>query len=311
MLDIKMQKHSIRGSLARQLLRIASRIPGIINGEDVDFGRLYTNRLTDSFKYPRKITNEWIDVGKARMEKIAYRDQKAKYCILQLHGGAYVYGYNDTYRRSALKYLHMHDEIAVFSLDYRLAPKNPYPAALEDAYAAYLRLIESGFSPESIILVGDSAGGGLALALGLYLRDNGLALPRAIVTMSAWTDLAAEGESYVRNKSLDPYLGETLKSLDVHAYAGNHDLHDPYISPAYANYHGFTDLMMHVGSYEVIESDTITVAKKADDAGNDVEVTIYNGMFHVFQLAFGLIPEARKAWKEIRKYIRSRFGSIQ
>lgn len=294
--------------MARQLLKIVGRIPDIAFSTDVDFGRLYTTHLSDNFKFGRKVMHEWFDLGTARMEMIARTNIRPRYAIFQMHGGAYISGYSDTYRRSALKYMKMKDDLAVFSLDYRLAPKDPYPAALEDAYAGYMKLLEIGYSPERIIFVGDSAGGGLALALGLYLRDNKKPLPRAMVTMSAWTDLAAEGESYIRNKDLDPLLGQATEKLDVYAYAGNNDLHDPYISPAYGEYHDFTDMMMHVGSYEVIESDTITVAKRAYLAGNHVEVTIYNGMFHVFQLAFGLIPEAKKAWKEIKAYIIGKFS---
>ncbi|MDP3129752.1 MAG: alpha/beta hydrolase fold domain-containing protein, partial [Bacillota bacterium] len=158
------------------------------------------------------------------------------------------------------------------------------------------------------IVVGDSAGGGLALALGLWLRAQKIALPKAIITMSAWTDLAQEGESYLRNFTLDPLLGAGTNPLDVRAYAGTHDLHEPTISPAYGTFNGFPPMMMHVGSFELLESDTLTVARKASEVGVDVSVSIYRGMFHVFQLAFDLIPEAAKAWTEIGDFIQGQFG---
>ncbi len=307
-LEIKTSRKSIRGSLARQLLKIASTIPEINHHSQVNFGRLYTTNLSDDFNFPRDILHEKIVYKTAVMEKLSFKNHDSNHLIIQFHGGAYVSGYSDTYRRSAIKYLGFYPKTSVLSLDYRLAPLHPFPAALDDAYASYEYAKSIGYAPENIIFVGDSAGGGLALALGLKLRDLHLKLPKAIVTMSAWTDLAGEGESYIRNKHLDPLLGEKAQPLDIYAYVRNNDLYNPYISPAYGEYHDFTNLMMHVGSYEVLESDTITVAKKAYRAGNSVNVTIYNGMFHVFQLAFGLIPEAKKAWKEIEKYIAQQFS---
>jgi len=311
-LEIRTKKKTIRGSLARQLLRLASYIPEVNGHSQVNFGRLYTTVLSETFRFPKGVRAEKIVYKTAVMEKLVYSGSAKRHLIIQFHGGAYVSGYSDTYRRSALRYLRFFPDTCVISLDYRLAPEHPFPAALEDAFATYEYALNVGYTPDKIIFVGDSAGGGLALALGLKLRDQGMRLPKAIVTMSAWTDLAAEGESYLRNRHLDPLLGDKSQPLDVYAYVRNNDIYNPYISPAYGDYHDFTDLMMHVGSYEVLESDTITVAKKAYRAGNKVDVTIYNGMFHVFQLAFGLIPEAKKAWKEIKTFIAAEFsGDVQ
>jgi acetyl esterase/lipase len=226
-----------------------------------------------------------------------------------LHGGAYVKSLNDTYRRSAIRYLKISHGANVFSLDYRVAPLHPFPAALDDALAAYEYLLQSGYESNRIIVVGDSAGGGLALALVMKLRDTLQPLPQAIITMSAWTDLAGEGESYLRNQSLDPMLGQNTLPLKHNDYVGDFDIKNPYISPAYGTFEGFPTLMMHVGSHEVLESDTLSVAKKASDAGVTVKVTIYKGMFHVFQLAFDLIPEAKKAWKEIADFFDTHFNA--
>lgn len=308
MLEIKYTKKTIRGSMANQLLKIAKNIPSINKHQAVHFGRLYTTQITDGFRFPKGIDHEWVEYLTAKMEWIYPKGQKGSNVILQLHGGAYISGYSDTYRRSALKYIAISCSTSVLSLDYRLAPKHPFPAALEDALAAYDFLIKQGYDESRIIVAGDSAGGGLALALGLYLRDHHRKLPISIITMSAWTDLSMQGESHVKNLSFDPLLGEHTAPLDVDAYVGNNDVQNPYISPVYGEYHDFTNVMMHVGSYEVLESDTIRVAKKINEAGNKVHVTIYNGMFHVFQLAFGIIPDAKKAWKEIGNYIDTLFS---
>jgi monoterpene epsilon-lactone hydrolase len=308
MLHIKVTHKSIRGSLAKQLLKIVQFIDPIKNHGPIHFGRIYTTHLSDEYKFPKRFESEWITYKSAKMERLSLKGKLSKNIILQLHGGAYVFGYNDMYRRSAIKYFDISCKTDVISLDYRIAPSHPFPAALEDAVAAYEYLITSGYTPQNIIIVGDSAGGGLALSLGLYLRDHHIELPKAIITMSAWTDLAAEGESYIRNQTLDPMLGKGTEALDVLAYASESRLKDPYVSPAYGKYENFTTLMMHVGTHEVLESDTLTVAKKASDAGNQVYLTMYRGMFHVFQLAFDLIPEAKKAWKEISDFIQNQFG---
>jgi len=309
MLYMHFTRKTIRGTMMKQLVRIGRLLPSILDRENVNLGKVYTTELSENYHWPKGYSAITLTYKTAKMELLTKKNHRSDHIILQLHGGAYVSGYNDMYRRSALKYHRISGGVDVISLDYRLGPKNPYPAALEDAIAAYEYLRNIGYRPNNIIFVGDSAGGGLVLALSLYLRDHNIPLPKALITMSAWTDLAGEGESYLRNYTLDPMLGVGTKPLVVRDYTGDHDLHDPYISPAYGDFHHFVPMMMHVGSYEMLESDTLTVAKKASIAGSEVSVSIYRGMFHVFQLAFGLIPEANKAWREIGDFIRGQFNS--
>jgi len=307
LLEIRYTKKTLRGNLAKQILRLSKVIikNPIVN--DISFGKLYSTHLSLKYEFPKNIGSKWIDLGNAKMEQIFSKKKSCGNVILQLHGGAYVKGYNDTYRRSAIKYHTISHGAHVFSLDYRVAPENPFPAALDDAFSAYNYLLQAGFDSKKIIIVGDSAGGGLTIALCMKLRDLNLPLPKALITMSAWTDLAGEGESYIRNQMLDPMLGQHTLPLEHNSYVGNHDIKNPYISPAYGTFEGFPDMMMHVGSHEVLESDTLTVAKKASDSGVNVHVTLYRGMFHVFQLAFNLIPDAKKAWREIENYIETQF----
>jgi len=310
MLEINFSKKSIRGTLASQIVRLTKAL--VIKNpivSEANFGKLYSTSLSPNFKFPKYVDSQWIHYKTATMEWIRNPKIPCRNVILQMHGGAYVKSLNDTYRRSAIKYLNISHGANVFSLDYRVAPLHPFPAALDDALAAYEYLLQNGFDHNRIIVVGDSAGGGLALALVMKLRDTQQPLPKAIITMSAWTDLAGEGESYLRNQSLDPMLGQNTLPLKHNDYVGNNDIKNPYISPAYGSFEGFPTLMMHVGSHEVLESDTLTVAKKASDVGVDVKVTIYKGMFHVFQLAFDLIPEAKKAWKEIANFFDTHFNA--
>ena len=183
-------------------------------------------------------------------------------------------------------------------------PEHPYPAALEDAYAAYCYLLEQGWFSEQIIIAGDSAGGGLAMALCHYLKDHGKQLPCGIVAMSPWTDLAASGESYETNFERDPLFGKTRDSLIYNKdYIGDNDPYNAYISPLYGDFRGFPPMLIQVGSYEMLLSDSVDVAAKAREQGVKVRISIYEGMFHIFQMAAKMLPESKRAWVEIGKFI--------
>ena len=181
--------------------------------------------------------------------------------VLQLHGGGYIGKIRNAYRDFAVLYAKMPGKRAVLSVDYRVAPENPYPAALEDACAAYEWLLEMGCASDKIIVVGDSAGGGLALALCLYLKDKKKPLPKKLVLMS------------------------------------------PYISPLYGDYEGLPPMLFQVGGAEMLLSDSVRAAKKAKAAGCEVHLTVYDEMFHVFQLGMKMMKESRNAWKEIEEFL--------
>ena len=224
--------------------------------------------------------------------------------ILQLHGGGYIGAIYNTYYNVAVLYSEAAKGICVLSPDYRVAPEHPYPAALEDAVASYQWLLDHGWRGDQIILAGDSAGGGLSMALTMYLRDHDMPLPCGIVAMSPWTDLTASGESYTLNYELDPLFGNTRESMIfINDYPGDHDKKDPYISPIYGNFREFPPMLIQVGSTEMLLSDSITVAGMADIVGVDVRLSIYDDMFHVFQLSGKILPEAQKAWDEIEQFL--------
>lgn len=225
--------------------------------------------------------------------------------VLQLHGGGYVAKIKNSYYTMATYYCDAGDGISVLSPDYRVAPEDPYPAALEDAIASYQWLLDRGWKGEQIIVAGDSAGGGLAMALTMYLRDHNMPLPCGIVAMSPWTDVTASGESYSLNYELDPLFGNTKESMIyINDYPGEHDKKDPYISPIYGNFRDFPPMLIQVGSTEMLLSDSITAASMADTAGVEVRLSIYDDMFHVFQMAGMLLPEAKKAWEEVEQFIQ-------
>ena len=224
--------------------------------------------------------------------------------VLQLHGGGYIGKIKNAYRDFAVLYAKMPGERAVLSVDYRVAPEDPYPAALEDAYAAYQWLLEMGCRGSQIILAGDSAGGGLALALCLYLKDKGEPLPKKLVLMSPWTDLAATGDSYETNFEKDPLFGNTTDSMIYsNAYYGENNPKTPYISPLYGDYEGLPPMLFQVGGAEMLLSDSARAAKKAKAAGCEVQLTIYDEMFHVFQLGMKKMKESREAWREVEEFL--------
>lgn len=247
------------------------------------------NELNKNFKMPEDYTLEIFEVDGIAMEWVVKKDANPDKAILQLHGGAYTRSLKDngmTYRRAAVQYARI-SGAAVLTVDYRVAPKDPYPAALEDALLAYNWLLDNGFVSENIIIVGDSAGGGLALAIVLFLRDNNMPMPAGLITMSAWTNL-----NYKRRKP---------------AYVGNERADNPYISPVYGEYHDFPPMLMQAGGDEIILNDTLKVAAKAKDAGVLVTQTTYPGMFHVFQMLFPELEDANKAWEEVEEFITNIF----
>lgn len=243
-------------------------------------------KLNDNWTLPEEYILETIEVDGITMEWVKKKGTNPDKAILQLHGGAYSRSLEDngiTYRRSAVQYARL-SGAGVLTVDYRVAPEHPYPAAQEDAVMAYEWLLEQGYVPEHIIIVGDSADGGLALATVLYLRDNNMPMPAALITMSAWTNL--------NYKYRTP------------AYVGNNSSDNPYISPIYGEYNDFPPMLMQVGGDEMLLNDTIKVAEKAKEAGVLVQQTTYPGMFHVFQMLFPELSEANEAWKEVEGFIK-------
>lgn len=194
---------------------------------------------------------------------------------------------------------------SVLTPDYRVAPEHPYPAALEDAVACYKWLLSQGWFGSQIVLAGDSAGGGLAMCLTMYLRDHDMPLPAGIVAMSPWTDLTAGGESYETNYEKDPLFGNTRDSLIyVNDYPGDHDKMDPYISPLFGDFRGFPPMLIQAGSIEMLLSDSVDAAAKARNQGVKVRLSVYEGMFHVFQMGYLNFPESKRAWAEVKRFLK-------
>ena len=294
---------SMRGRLAREMIsHIAS---GRLLGRRIKSGELRKRMVEPEWKVPECFVMEQIDMEHFSMRLLSSKENpNPKKVILQLHGGGYMAGVRNAYYVFAGLYNELSHGYSVLTPDYRVAPEHPYPAALQDALAAYRWLLERGFFGEQIILAGDSAGGGLAMALTMYLRDAGMPMPCGVIAMSPWTDLTASGESYQTNFTKDPLFGNTTESMIYqNDYVGEHDPMDPYISPLFGDFREFPDMLIQVGSIEMLLSDSLEVAAKAREQGARVRISVYEGMFHVFQMAYLAIPESRRAWEEIGRFL--------
>ena len=297
-----MQKVSVQGRVIRDM--IAHVTNDNLIGRKIKTGELRKKLVEPKWKCPDCFCMEEIQMPKFSMEYLHKREAPRRdYVILQLHGGGYIGAMRNAYRSFAGLYCEASKGMNVLTIDYRVAPEEPYPAALEDAVESYDWLKRAGWKSEQIIVAGDSAGGGLALALCMYLKDHNIRLPGGLVLMSPWTDLTASGPSYLDNYGRDPLFGNSTDSLIYNRdYVGIHDMKDPYISPMFGEYWGFPPMLIQVGSLEMLLSDSIAVAYKAKKQGAKVRLSIYEGMFHVFQMGMMMMTESKQAWKEIRRY---------
>lgn len=304
---MRSDKVSLRGKLVRDMMR---NMMDSAMGHKIQTGEYRMYPVEPAWICPMDYDYEIIDMKQFKMEYLRPAGVHTGRVILQLHGGGYIGPMKNTYRDFAVQYSKRSLGGDVLTVDYRVAPEFPFPAALEDAVKAYRWLVEEKqYAPGKIIVAGDSAGGGLALALTLYLRDHFIPMPAGLVAMSPWTDLTCSGESYTTNYDRDPQFGNTKDNMLYNSsYIGDSDPTDPYMSPVFGDYHRFPPILMQVGSEEVLLSDTIAVAAKIRAAHGKLRLSVYDGMFHVFQMALRLIPESREAWNEVGRFLEIIYG---
>jgi acetyl esterase/lipase len=223
--------------------------------------------------------------------------------VLYLHGGSYSAGSSHTHC-SLISNVADAVGARALALNYRLAPENPFPAAVEDALTAYRWLLSSRVPAARIAVVGDSAGGGLALALLVAARDAGEPMPAAAVCLSPWTDLAGSGESWTANLGADLIIERDKLLASARWYLGDADPRTPLASPLYADFTGLPPLLIQVGSEEILLSDAAGVAERAEAAGVAVTLEVWEGMQHVWQFSAKLLPEAGQAIERIGAFTR-------
>lgn len=252
---------------------------------------------------PSTITVEGVDTVEVVGEWISTHNTASQQVLLYLHGGGYSAGSCVTHRELAAR-MCLASGARVFVLHYRLAPEHSFPAAVEDAAAGYRWLLAQGIEPQHIVIGGDSAGGGLALATMLWLRAHEIALPVAGVLLSPWVDLALRGASMQTRAALDPVTSVDALRYAAAWYVGNQDLMQPLASPLYGDLHDLPPLLIQVGDHEVLLDDATRLAERATQAGVKVTLEIWDEMWHVWHASAEVLPEGRQAIERIGVFMR-------
>ena len=235
-----------------------------------------------------------VQAGELRMHRTTTAASRTERNVLYLHGGGYVSGGPAFYRHFAWRIANA-VKARVWALEYRLAPEHPFPAALDDAVSAFRWLARETGSAGELLVMGDSAGAGLALCLLLKLRDLGGPLPTAAVAMSPWTDLALTGASLSLNARADPMLNVEDTRLFAACYLAGTDPRSPDASPLYGDPAGLPPTLIHVGSDEILLDDSVRMADRLRAKGRNIELEIWPRMPHVWHLFAPVLPEARQA----------------
>ena len=246
-----------------------------------------------------------VDAGGVPAEWVTAQGARRDAALLYLHGGAYTAGSLATHRLHVAN-LSAATGVAVLNVDYRLAPEHPHPAAVDDAVAAYRWLLGEGLAAERVVLAGDSAGGGLAAAALVALRDAGDRLPGGAALISPWTDLTLTAASLESRAEVDPMVSREGLAPSAEAYLAGADPTTPTASPLHADLAGLPPLVVHVGDHEVLLDDAVHLAERARAAGVDVELWVAPEMIHVWHAFAGIVPEGAEAVERLATWIRTR-----
>lgn len=286
-----------------QMLRQANPIAG----GDVMTMRAGMDAATAGFTPPADVRFEPVLAGGVPAEWTTAPGAREDRALVYLHGGAYCLGGIATHRGLAAR-LSRHARLRVLNVDYRLAPEHPHPAAVLDAAAAVRFVHASGLAPSRVAVGGDSAGGGLAVATLVALRDAGEALPAAGVCISPWTDLSGSGESMRTRAALDPLVDAETLALMAAEYLAGRDPRTPLASPLFADLRGLPPLLVHVGTAEILLDDATRLAERARDIGVDVELEVWDDMIHVWHAFADMLPEGVQAVQGIAEFLEKRLG---
>lgn len=291
-------RHLFQCKLKRERFDFNTSIPG--------FRELCEKGAAKYSKIPKEIKISEENIGGIKSEWIIPEGSDAQKVILYVHGGGYVSGSCNDHRGFVSKFAKSCG-ITNLVYEYRLAPENPFPAALEDSVKVYEELLNKGIKPENIVIAGESAGGGLCLAILLALKERKTVLPSAAVAISPWTDLTCSSESYVtKNKvSVAP-----LNSWIVFSkyYVGNNEANQPLISPLFGNLEGLPPILINSGVDDELFEDGEQFYRKAKEAGVDINFRAGAGMVHCYPLLAPFFKEATEAMEEICDFIKNHIG---
>jgi len=291
---------SLRGRATTELLvRLANR-PGqtlTVDGLRSLLGPPSTK--DDAVKGVRVLPTELGGVPAERYELVS---GTATGELLAFHGGGYIAGTAQHFR-SLFAALARTLGLRGTSLDYRLAPEHPFPAPIEDGLAAYRALLHSGAPPASVVLAGESAGGGAALSTAIAARDEGLPAPRALILYWPFVDCTLSGESLVSNAGRD-FLTRDLVELSASSFLAGHDAHDPLASPIFADLSGLPPIHLQVGERDLLRSDAERLADHLQEAGVSVELHVVSNAVHGFATSGDGLPEGRQSLALVSRWWR-------
>jgi monoterpene epsilon-lactone hydrolase len=263
-------------------------------GSDVDEQRRLFREAVSAQPLPADVTVTTAALGGVPTAEITVEGVEPRHVVLYFHGGVYVI--SDAFLAAGLaSQIARRTQAKVISVDYRLAPEHPYPAAVDDALAAYEALLENGVAASDVAFAGDSAGGGLAIATMVNARDHGLAMPAAAFLMSPYVDLTLAGATMETKRDVDPLLNRELLQPRVADYVAGHDAGLALISPVFADLSGLPPLIIQAGSHEVLLDDAVRLARQAATADVEVRLDIIPRVPHVFQAYSPMLDEAGAA----------------
>ena len=258
--------------------------------------------ISKMFTLPEDMTVETVQANGVPAERLRDAGTVPGRTVLYLHGGGYAIGSPVSHRHVAAAIVRAADATLVVP-DYRLAPEHRYPAALHDSLAAYSWLLERGQDPAQLIVAGDSAGGGLALALMISARNQGIRLPAAAVLISPWVDLAGTGETLETLQARDPVVQKAGLIDMARHYLGDRDPRTPLASPLYADLTGLPPLLIQVGSEEVLLDDSLRLHRKAREQGVTTTLEVWDEMIHVWHFFHPQLQEGRDAIRRVGQFI--------
>ena len=269
-----------------------------------DVRRRYESLAAGFGAPPADLIVERAQLGQIKGEWVRVSDVQTHRLLLYLHGGGFISGSPGTHRALIAKLCRAGGAEAL-SVDYRLAPEFPFPAGLRDAVDAYRFLIAKGIPAESIVLAGDGAGGGLAFATLMAIRNGGMPMPAGIVALSPWADLTLSGWSIMQNADKDSQLSWDLLFVSARHYLKGSNPADPYASPVFGTMRDFPPIMVHAGSREILRDDASRLGELAAASNVPVSVEVYDGMHHLFQMS-GTASEAKISLNRLGQFIRAR-----
>jgi monoterpene epsilon-lactone hydrolase len=278
-----------------------------LDDQSIEEQRATIEANSTCYPLPQDIRCQPVEAGGVPAEWITTPESDEERIIYYLHGGGYIAG-SITSHREVTSRLARAAQARALLIDYRLAPENPFPAAVEDAVSGYRWLLSQGVNPDRVVIAGDSAGGGLAAATIVALRDAGEPLPAAAVALSPWADMECLGESMVTRAEADPMVSrDALLNMAKH-YLGNNDPRTPLASPIYADLSGLPPLLVQVGTAEVLHDDATRLAERAESAGVEVVLEPWGDMVHVWHSFAAILPEGQQAIERVGEFVHQHTG---